>query len=113
MITWDEILEIHRNLPPPPPPPTFRLYYDQHGRPIVYNMEDLPGNYIEVDRETYVLSPTNAKVIDGKLVILLPTVSEKLRPSETGTPCHPCDVSIVDSDSTTYWSKHHYGLEQR
>lgn len=107
MMTWEELLAIHTGMQQPQPV-FYRLYYDDHGRPIVYTMEDLPGNYIEVDRETYVLSPTTVKVVNGGIVYLTIRNSEKLRPSDHGTPCHPYDVSVIDPGSQTFWSKHFY-----
>jgi len=107
-MTWEELVAIHAAMPLPQPV-FYRLYYDQDGKPLVYTMEDLPGNYIEVDRETYVVSPTSVKVVNGGLVYLTIRNSEKLRPSEQGTPCHARDVAIVDSNSKTFWSKYFYG----
>lgn len=110
MNTWEELLAVYDNLPAATPAPVFyRLYYNDHGHPIFYTMEDLPGNYIDVDRETYVVGSHNVRVINGRLVHLTLKTSEKLRPSDTGTACHPRYVSVVDPTSTTYWSKHFYG----
>jgi len=77
-------------------PVFFRLYYDESGRPLSYSMEDLPGNYIEIDAETYALSSFKVQVINNKLVHLIPkTIINKLVPAESGTPCLPDNVSIV------------------
>ena len=74
----------------------YRLYYKDNGSPIIYSMENLPGNYIEVDQPTYVLAPFNVRVIDGKLVYIKPVVTvKKLQPSIDGTACNPHDVCIV------------------
>jgi hypothetical protein len=74
----------------------YRLYYNDDGSPIIYSMEHLPGNYIEVDQSTYVLAPFNVRVIDGKLVYIKPVVTvKKLQPSIEGTACDPQDVCIV------------------
>ena len=74
----------------------YRLYHDDRGSPIIYSMESLPGNYIEVDQETYVLAPFNVKVIDGALIHIKPVITvKKLQPSATGTACDPSDVCIV------------------
>ncbi len=108
MMTWEQLLACYENLPEPQPV-FYRLYYDDQGCPITYTMEDLPGNYIEIDPETYVEAPTRVRVIKGHLVRLTLRHSEKLRPSESGMPCHPQDVAIVDPTSKIYWSKHFYG----
>ena len=76
----------------------YRLYYDDQGNPLFYSQEDLPGNYIDLSRETYILQPKFARVIDGKLVLTESSVSTKLRESNVGTPCHPLDVSVVVED---------------
>ena len=84
---------------PDPVPVTYRLYYNEDGTPKCYTMELLPGKYIELDRETYVLSPWNVRVVDEKLHIVPPTVTiKKLQPSDIdGVACHPQDVCIVVS----------------
>ena len=76
-------------------PPRYRVYYDEHGTPTDLTNEDLPGNYIEIDRETFIDFPRYAKVVDGKLEILKMNVVHKLKPSTNGTPCDPRDVSVV------------------
>ena len=74
----------------------YRLYYSDAGAPIIYSMEDLPGNYIEVDRETYVLAPFNVRVVDGELTRVNPVITvKKLQPGATGTACDLRDVCIV------------------
>lgn len=85
-------------LPVEPPAPIFyRLYYDEHGWPVCYSMEDLPGNYIELDAETYQLGPTNARVVDGKLTLVKPPITIlKLVPGQQeGITCDPRDVTVV------------------
>jgi hypothetical protein len=67
-------------------------------------MESLPGKYIELDRETYVLSPWNVRVVDEKLRIIAPAVTvKKLQPNDTdGLACHPQDVCVVVSSDQNY-----------
>jgi len=90
---------------PEPAPIFFRLYHRDDGSPIVYTMEDLPGNYIEVDRITYQLASMEVRVTDGKLVTLARPRINKLRPSVAGTHCHPQDVCvIVDQPNFIAWS---------
>lgn len=85
-------------------PVAYRLYHDDHGRPIIYTMEDLPGTYIEVDQETYIHGSFSVKVVDGRLVKLKPAViAKKLQPSpDRGTPCDPRDVCVVVSEQVTH-----------
>ena len=81
---------------PDPQPVFYRLYYRDDGTPICYSMEDMPGNYIELDATTYSRSPGNVRVVDGKLKEFQPKgVVTKLKPRATGTPCHPDDIGIV------------------
>ena len=82
---------------PEPEPLIYRLYYNEDGTPKCYAMENLPGKYIEVDRDTYVLSIWNVKVVDNKLQILKPVITvQKLQTNVTnGTPCHVADVCVI------------------
>lgn len=86
----------------------YRLYYNDEGFPLYYSMEDLPGQYIDIDQPTYSRSPSNVKVINNKLVEISLSLSEKIIPGDDGTSCHPDDVSIVDPTSTVKWSKKTY-----
>jgi hypothetical protein len=92
----------------PTPEIFYRLYYRDNGSPVTYTMEDLPGNYIEVDRDTYVIGSYRVRVIDQKLVHLPPqNLITKLRPNTvTGTACDPRDVCVVVSEDVphTKWS---------
>jgi len=86
---------------------SYRLYYNDNGEPIIYSMEHLPGNYIEVDQSNYVLAPFNVRVINGKFVYIKPMITvKKLQPSTDGTACDPQDVCIVvDTDQPhTKWN---------
>ena len=84
----------------------YRLYYNDQGYPLYYAAEDLPGNYIEVDRETYAAAPINIRVVDDKIKVIRHVVSSKLKPGDNGTPCHVHNVSIVVNDTAphTKWS---------
>jgi hypothetical protein len=91
---------------PDPVTPTYRCYYLDTGDVDFYTMEDFPGNYIEIDQQTYVLAHKPARVVDGKLEIIKPkTIVQKLKPSITqGTQCHHRDVSVVVNSNGTYWN---------
>ena len=77
----------------------YRLYYDDHGNPLFYSMEDLPGKYIEIDQATFSLSPTNIRIVDEKLTYLKTPTALRLHPSDKGTPCHIQNVSVVVDES--------------
>jgi hypothetical protein len=66
----------------------FRLYYDEHGNVVCYSMEDLPGNYIEIDIETYRSGSPHVRVINGRVHQLASAkTTSKLVPSDIGQPC--------------------------
>lgn len=93
---------------PEPRPVTYRLYHNADGTARFYTMEDLPGDYILVDRETYVADCRNVRVVQGKLIFVAPTRTVKLlQPStDVGTACHPQDVTVVVTGDRphTKWS---------
>jgi len=95
-LTEEEFWSILHDIPESKPV-FYRLYHNDAGAPIIYSMEDLPGNYIEVDRETYVLAPFNVRVVDGELTYIKSVITvKKLQPNDiNGTACDPCDVCVV------------------
>ena len=97
-MTEEEFWSILQTIPKPKQI-FYRLYYSDTGAPIIYSMEDLPGNYIEVDQETYVLASFNVKVIDNKLIWIDPVITvKKLQPTDSiGTACDPRDMCVVVS----------------
>jgi len=108
MMTEQEFWDILYNVPKVKPV-TYRLYYDESGAPVVYTMDELPGNYIEVDTETFAIRPCNVRVRNGQLVEVITVQSKKLVPGNNGTQCHPDDVAVVVSnDPSTQWSKQVY-----
>jgi hypothetical protein len=86
----------------------YRLYYNDDGSPVCYTMEDLPGNYIDVDMSTYLVGSYNVRVIDQKLVHLPTTeLVTKLRPNPlSGTACDPQDICVVVDENMSHvkWS---------
>jgi hypothetical protein len=96
---------------PEPKSVFWRLYYDSEGKPVCYSMEDLPGNYIDVDAETFARAPANVRVVDHKLKYITTRTSDKIVPGNTGTLCHPQSVAVVVTQNGIPWSKQTYGLE--
>lgn len=80
---------------PEPYPIFYRLYHDEHGNPIVYTMEDLPGKYVEITQEQYALRDHRVRVIAGEIVSVVSNISSKLVKSRHGTPCHPNNVALT------------------
>lgn len=94
----DNLLEVLRNFAwPEPLPVSYRLYYDENGAPVVYTMEELEGNWIEIDQPTYIKASWRVKVVQGKLIHLPPLDQvDKLVPDDRrGVVCHPKDVCVV------------------
>ena len=87
-------------------PPLYRVYYNEQGYPLFLTNEDLPGNYIDIDRETFVDFPKYVRVVAGKLELLQVHHVSKLVPGKSGTPCAPTDVSVVVSSEQQHvkWS---------
>ena len=110
--TTDNFWQVWNNFVwPEPTPVSYRCYYLDDGTVNFYTMEDLPGNYIEVDQKTYVLAPMPARVVDGQLVIIKPkNIVKKLLPSTTGTQCHKNDVSVVVSNNGQFWDLKDYEI---
>lgn len=94
---------------PDPVIPSYRLYYNDDGTPKCYSMEHLPDKYVEVDAETFALSPWNVRVIKNKITFVQPPVQvQKLQPNQSGgIRCHPHDVCIVVTDQQPHitWNK--------
>ena len=109
-MTPEEFWDILHSMPVPNPV-FWRLYYNDQGEPVCYSMEDLSGNYIDIDAETFGLAPANVRVVDNKLKYITTRTSDKLVPSTTGTLCHPQNVAVVVTQHGTYWRKKTYGLE--
>lgn len=96
-MTEQEFIDILRNMPEPEPM-LYRLYYNEQGRLLFYSMEDLPGLWVEIDQDLYSRSPHRVRVIAGQVHELEWRQSVKIRPGQTGTPCHPEDVTIIYDD---------------
>lgn len=89
--------------------PTYRLYHDDHGNPLFYSTEDLPGNYVEIDAVAFVESSSHVRVVNGRLIKKDYSKVAKLMPGDSGTPCDPRDITVVVSDRhpNIKWQKNH------
>lgn len=88
-------------------PSLHRLYYNDSGEPLFYATEDLPGNYIDIDPETFARASSQVRVRNGQIVSTAThRVTRKLVPSDHGVACDPRDVCVVvDTDQThTNWN---------
>jgi hypothetical protein len=89
--------------------PEYRLYYDDNGFLLYFTTEDLSGNYIVVDQETYLNGPKHIKIVKGKIIEIQTGVGKKLIPAELGQACHPTNVCVivdVDQPHTSWQLKH-------
>jgi hypothetical protein len=89
--------------PKPLPKIEFRLYYDDKGKVVCYTCENIEGNYIVIDAETYAIGRPDVRVIDGKISTVAPSaiVTKLIADKHDGTECAYDDMSIVvDSNYT-------------
>jgi hypothetical protein len=111
MADLDDFLRAAYALVPPLPEPRqeYRVYFDDEGALLFYSMEDLPGNYVVVDRDFYAGSPTNVRLRDGKLVVINMSTSVKLVPSTSGVSCDARDITVISQHAPCRkWIKHYY-----
>lgn len=85
----------------------FRLYHNSQGEVLCYSMEDLPGDYIVIDRLTFDQARFDVLVKNGKIVKINNPTSWKMAPADAESyACHAQDVTvIVDTDhkERKYW----------
>lgn len=88
----------------------FRVYYDEHGTILFYTTEKLEGNYIVIDKQTYIEARYDLCVIDKKLVKKVKGITiRKYKPEITGIACHNEDISILvknDFKQNQKWKLH-------
>jgi hypothetical protein len=88
----------------------YRLYYNpETGDPLFYTSSDEPGTYIVVDKKAYDIGNYNVKV-ENKILINLNYIKgyKKLVPADSGKPCHPSNVMLIDYTSNTHWKLKNY-----
>ena len=87
-----------------PKPVFFRLYHDNDGNLLFYSMEDVPGNYIEIDHATFAVGSPRVRVVNGKLQYIKTGTVLKLMPTDSGQACDPSDVAVVTTGTNKkYW----------
>ena len=91
--------------------PLRRLYYNDSGEPLFYATEDLPGNYIDVDQETFARASSRVRVRNGQLISTAThRLSKKLVPADHGVACDSRDVCVVVGTEQTHtkWTIKNY-----
>jgi len=94
------LFEYSKTIEPKLPVPTeFRLYYSEDGSIITYSCEEIEGNYIVIDAETFAIGRQDIKIMDGKIQVMEPTfIVTKLVEADNGISCAAEDISIPVSD---------------
>lgn len=84
----------------------FRVYYNENGSIQCYTNEELPGNYILVDKEIWHSNRFDVKVVNGKLEELKVVPTKLVPVANGGYTCALNDVTIIVSASTphTKWN---------
>lgn len=104
-MTEQEFMAALSNMPTAKPV-TYRLYHDDQGRPLHYTMEDMPGQWVEIDKDLFRRCPSRVRVRNGRVHEIQWRTTEKLVPGQIGTACHPKDVTIIhDGADSQHWSR--------
>lgn len=84
----------------------FRLYYNDDGTPKFYSMEELDGNYIEIDQSVFEASRYDIVVINGKIKSLSENVISKYHLvndiSKTTVTCDSEDITLLTDSTESY-----------
>lgn len=93
---WKAVADVDWSVPPQI---EYRIYYDAvTGQILDYTTESRSGEFIVVDKETFTRHRFEPRVKDGKLH--WPGVGRsKLIPADSGTACHPEDITIICDDT--------------
>ena len=106
-MTEQEFLDFWKTIEWPEIKPVFyRLYYDNAGLPLFYSQEDLPGKYIDITPDQFVMRNMSVRVVDQKLIQYKTVWVTKLVPADSGILCHSQDVAVVVANHPgQYWKK--------
>ena len=84
----------------------FRLYYNDDGTPKYYSMEELDGNFIEIDKSVFEASRYDIVVINGKIKSLSENVISKYHLvndiSKTTVMCDSEDITLLTDSTESY-----------
>jgi len=82
--------------------PEFRLYYDDKGYVVSYSCEELEGDYVIIDAQTFAEARPDVRVVNGKVVkVNAGAVVSKLLPcKKEGVVCAAEDISILVSSKS-------------
>lgn len=80
----------------------YRLYYNTDGTPRFYTMEDLEGDWISVDHQTFEQGRYDIIVKLGRIVSLSDSGTSRYVRVDQATPnsvaCEPDDITIIVSE---------------
>lgn len=93
----------------------FRLYFDDKGDVLCYSCENLDGNYLVIDAQTYAECRFDIRVVDNQIVKLVNKINIlKVVPSSTGIMCPVEDNAIIVDEAydgeITRWKTKIYEL---
>jgi hypothetical protein len=79
----------------------FKLYYNSDGSVNQYSMEDLPGDHIEIDADTFHACRYDVKIVKNKIISLSQTVISKYYQTDTAAEntvaTDPWDILLLVS----------------
>jgi hypothetical protein len=84
----------------------FRLYYNDDGTPKFYSMEELEGNFIYIDHQTFMAGRHDITVINGKIKSLSENIISKYHlvteSSKTTIMCDSEDITLLTDSTESY-----------
>lgn len=74
----------------------FRVYYSKNGNILFYTTENLEGDYLVIDKQTYIEARYDLCVVNKKLVKKVKGITiRKYKPDPKGISCHKEDISVL------------------
>lgn len=74
----------------------YRVYYNNHGNILFYTTEKPEGDFLVIDKQTYIEARYDLCVADKKLVKKVKGITiRKYKPDSKGISCHKEDISIL------------------